>query len=314
MWKLIIARLLAALPVLLIVAICVFTLFRFMPVQAPAAILGDSATPEAVALLSKQMGLDRPGVVLFFEWLQGALRGDFGRSYVSGHEVTQEIAHRLPITLTLAAGGMFIAILVGVPVGVAAALQRNLLLDRILTSAVSVLLATPGFWLALLLVLFFSVRLRWLPVAGYTPPGTDPLKWFLGFVLPWMSLGLGVTASIARQTRSAMIEQLDSQYARALIARGCPKPRVVLRYCLKNGMIPVLAILGMLMTYMIGGSFVVEQIFSIPGLGSLVLDSINRGDVPVLQAVVLVIAFFAIIVNLLVDIGYGLLDPKVRPE
>lgn len=314
MWKLAIARIIAAVPVMLLVAVCVFALFRFVPVQAPAAILGESATPDAVARLSEQMGLDRPAPVLFLEWLGGALQGDFGRSYITGRLVAGEIAHRLPITLTLATGGMLVAVLLGVPAGVIAALNRNSVLDRVLTSLVSVLLAMPGFWLALLLVLLFAVELRWLPVAGYTPPGSDPVAWLRGFVLPCVSLGLGATASIARHTRSSMIEQLESQYVRALVARGCPRWRLVFRYCLKNAMIPVLAVMGMLTALMLSGSFVVERVFSVPGLGSLVLDSINRGDVPVLQAVVVVVAGFVILVNLLVDIGYGLLDPKVRPE
>jgi len=278
------------------------------------SILGDGATPEAVARLAAEMGLDRPAPVLFFEWVGNALRGDFGRSYVTGLEVSDEIAHRMPITLTLALGGIFIAVILGVPTGVIAALNRNSFIDRALTGIVSVLLAMPGFWLALLLVLFFAVQMRWLPAAGYTPPSAGLWPWLRGFILPCLALGLGATANIARHTRSAMLAQLDSQYARALMARGCPRGRLVMRYCLKNAMMPVLAIIGMLTALMLSGSFVIEKVFSVPGLGSLILDSINRGDTPVLQAVVVVVAVFIIAVNLVVDIGYGLLDPKVRPE
>lgn len=314
MWKLIVSRLLAAVPILFLVAVCVFTLYRFVPIQAPAVILGEAATPEAVQRLSEEMGLDQPAPVLFFKWLSGALQGDFGQSYISGRQVTEEVWHRLPITLMLATGGMVIALLIGIPCGVLAAVKRNSFVDRFLTGATSVLLAIPSFWLALLLVLFFAVKLRWLPAAGYTPAGTNLHRWFVGFLLPWFSLGLGLTASIARQTRSAMIEQLHSPYVRALTARGCAHSRIVFRYCLKNAMIPVLSIIGMLVAYVLGGSFVVEQIYSLPGLGSLVIDAINRGDVPVLQAVVILTAFFIVVVNLLVDIGYGLLDPKVRPQ
>lgn len=314
MWKLVLSRIIAAVPVVILVALVTFTLFRFVPVQAPAAILGDGATPEAVARLQQEMGLDRPSIVLFAEWVGNALRGDFGRSYITGLEVSAEIAHRLPITMTLALGGMAIAVLLGVPIGVTAALKRNSLIDRALTGMVSVLLAMPGFWLALLLVLLFAVELRWLPAAGYNPPSAGVLLWAKGFVLPCLALGLGATASIARHTRSSMIQQIDSQYARALTARGCPRRRLILHYCLKNAMMPVLAVIGMLTALMLSGAFVIERIFSVPGIGSLILDSINRGDVPVLQAVVVVVALFIITVNLLVDIGYGLLDPKVRPE
>ncbi|MCG6114823.1 MAG: ABC transporter permease [Mesorhizobium sp.] len=314
MWKLTFARTVAAIPVIILVALVAFSLFRFVPVQAPAAILGDGATPEAVARLTAEMGLDRPAPVLFFEWVGNALRGDFGRSYVTGLEVSNEIAHRMPITLTLALGGIFIAVILGVPTGVIAALNRNSFIDRALTGIVSVLLAMPGFWLALLLVLFFAVQMRWLPAAGYTPPSAGLWPWLRGFILPCLALGLGATANIARHTRSSMLAQLDSQYARALMARGCPRGRLVMRYCLKNAMMPVLAIIGMLTALMLSGSFVIEKVFSVPGLGSLILDSINRGDTPVLQAVVVVVAVFIIAVNLVVDIGYGLLDPKVRPE
>lgn len=314
MWKLTFARTIAAVPVVLLVALCTFILFRFVPVQAPAAILGDSATPAAVARLTEEMGLDRPAPIIFFEWVGKALQGDFGRSYVTGRDVAAEIAHRIPITLTLALGGIAIAVLLGVPIGVLSALYRNSFLDRALTSAVSVLLAMPGFWLALLLVLLFAVQLRWLPVAGYAPPSAGFWPWLSRFILPCFALGLGATANIARHTRSSMLQQLDSQYARALTARGCPRGRLIMRYCLKNAMMPVLAIIGMLTALMLSGSFVVEKVFSLPGVGTLILDSINRGDVPVLQAVIVVVALFIIVVNLLVDIGYGLLDPKVRPE
>lgn len=203
MWKLIVSRLLAAVPILFLVAVCVFTLYRFVPIQAPAVILGEAATPEAVQRLSEEMGLDQPAPVLFFKWLSGALQGDFGQSYISGRQVTEEVWHRLPITLMLATGGMVIALLIGIPCGVLAAVKRNSFVDRFLTGATSVLLAIPSFWLALLLVLFFAVKLRWLPAAGYTPAGTNLHRWFVGFLLPWFSLGLGLTASIARQTRSA---------------------------------------------------------------------------------------------------------------
>ena len=314
MWKLIISRLIAAIPVVVMVAVVTFILFRFVPVQAPAAILGDSATPEAVERLRQEMGLDRPQLVLFFEWVTNALRGDFGRSYITGLEVSGEIAQRLPITLTLALGGMAIAILLGVPVGVTAALYRNSIIDRTLTSIVSLLLALPGFWRGLLLVLAFAVELRWLPAAGYTPISSGLWPWARSIILPCLALGLGATASIARHTRTSMLQQLGSQYARALTARGCPRGKLVMHYCLKNAMMPVLAVIGMLSALMLSGAFVIERVFSVPGLGSLILDSINRGDVPVLQAVVVVVAVFIVLMNLLVDIGYGKLDPKVRPE
>lgn len=314
MWKLIVARVIAAIPVVMLVAIVSFLLFRFVPVQAPAAILGEAATPESIALLTKQMGLDRPAPVIFLEWVGGALRGDFGYSYITERNVTTEILHRLPVTLTLALGGICVAVALGIPAGVMAALHRNSLTDKTITGVISVLLALPGFWLAMLLVLAFSVHLRWLPAAGYTPIENGVWPWLRGFILPCLALGLGATASITRHVRSAMLQQLGSQYARALAARGCSRRRIVFHYCLKNAMIPVLAIIGMITALMLSGSFVIETVFSVPGLGSLIIEALNQGDIPVLQAVIVVVAVFIILVNLIVDIGYGLLDPKVRPE
>ena len=314
MLKLVVQRFIAAIPVLFLVAACLFALFRFVPAEAPAVILGDGATPEALARLREQMGLDRPALVLFWEWLSGVLTGDFGTSYISRAPVIVEIFARLPVTITLAAGGMVVAIFLGVPTGVLAALYRNSIFDRALTSLVSVLLAMPAFWLALLLMLYFGLTLRWFPVSGYTPFSENPKAWALGFVLPWLSLGFGATASIARHTRSTMIEQLDSQYVRALIARGCPSFRLIVKYCLKNALIPVLAVIGILTTLMLSGSLVIERVFALPGIGILIQNAVNSGDVPVLQGVVLLVAGFVILVNLVVDICFGLLDPKVRPE
>ncbi|MDQ0137762.1 peptide/nickel transport system permease protein [Neorhizobium galegae] len=314
MLKLVVQRILSAMPVLLMVAICVFALFQLIPIDAPAVILGEGATPEAMARLAEEMGLNRPAPVIFLEWVSGTVKGDLGISYITRSPVMDELVDRLPITLTLATGGILVAISLGIPVGVMAALNRNSVLDRFLTSVVSLLLAMPAFWLALLLSLYFAVRLRWLPVSGYTPFGDDPKAWFMGFILPWLSLGFGATASIARHARSAMIEQLDSSYVRSLVARGCPSFKLVFRYCLKNAMIPVLAVIGMLTTLMLSGSLVIERVFALPGIGILIQNSLQSGDVPVLQAVVLVIAGFVILVNLCVDILYGLLDPKVRPQ
>lgn len=314
MLKLVIRRLLAVVPMLLLVSIVVFFLFSLVPIDAAAVILGDAATAEQRAVLAQQLGLDRPLLERLGNWLSGAVVGDFGDSYLTRRPVAPELLDRMPATLSLAFGGLVVGLFIGIPVGVIAAQRPNSILDRGLTTVVSILLAMPGFWLALILVLVFAVQLRWFPVVGYTPFAQDPLEWARKLVLPWLAMGSGAAASIARQTRSAMLDTLESTYVRAAIARGASRGRAVYVYALKNALVPVLAVVGMQLAVMIGISFVLERIFSIPGAGTLMLDALLRGDIPMLQGAVVLIAAAIILINMLVDVGYGILNPKVRPQ
>jgi peptide/nickel transport system permease protein len=314
MWKLIVSRSALTIPLLFMVAVTVFTLFCFIPVDPVKVILSDEGTAEAQAQLRAQLGLDRPAVEQFFSWLGNALTGDLGRSYVSQEAVTTEISERLPVTVALAFGGTALAVGFGITAGVIGAVRPNSPVDRVLTAIVSVFLSIPGFWLALMLVLVFAVKVQLLPVAGYTPFSTDPAEWLRALILPWIAVGLRAGAVIARQCRSALVEALESTYVRALKSQGTAEWRIVLVYGLKNAMVPVLAMIGIEISVIVGASALIEQIFSLPGLGTLLLNGILRGDMPVLQGAVMVMALIIVLINLLVDIGYGLVDPRVRPQ
>lgn len=313
MGRYVLGRLLAMLPLLLAVSAVVFVLFAFVPVDPAAVLLGNAATVERRAAVAAELGLDQPLVVRYADWLAGAVQGEFGQSYISRREVLPDIQSRLPVTLSLVAGGLTVALVVGVPVGILAGLRHNSVADRTLTSGASIFQAMPEFWLALLLVLLVAVQFGVLPVGGYVPFANDPVEWARHLILPCLALGLGPASQIARQTRTEMIEQLQTDYVRALTARATPPWRIVWHYALKNALIPVVTLAGLHVAISFGGSFVIERIFSMPGAGSLMIDALNRSDMPVLQASIVIIAAFVIVANLGIDLIYGALNPKVRP-
>jgi peptide/nickel transport system permease protein len=314
MGKLVAQRALAMLPLLVLVAVLVFVLFSFVPVDAASVILGQSGSIEDRERLRAELGLDRPLIVQFGDWAAGLLTGDLGTSYVTRRPVVGDIAAGLPITLGLVVGGLALAFAIGITVGVLCALRPGSIGDRLLTSGGSVFQAMPEFWLALLLVWIVAVQLGWLPIGGYTEFTRNPAEWAEKMVLPWIAVALGPASQIARVTRTGMIDQLQSQYVRALTARGTPRRRIVFRYALKNALVPVVALVGLLLALALGSSFVIESIFSLPGLGSRLVDALTAGDTPMLMAAVIVVAIFVILINLLVDIVIGLLNPKVRPR
>ncbi|MDX6740092.1 ABC transporter permease [Actinocorallia sp. A-T 12471] len=313
MRNLIAYRLAMALPQLAIVSLLVFSLTYLVPGSPAAVILGVRATPQAIADVEARLGLDAPALERLGSWFANAVQGDLGVSYASNLPVVQVIAERMPATLSLILGGIVVAMLLGVSVGILAALRPGTT-DRLVSGATSVGLAVPEFWFGLVLSLVFAVKLGWVPVVAYTPFTVDPFAWFQGLILPAISLGIGAGALIARQTRAAMMESLASPYIDTLTAAGVSRRRIVLRYALKNAMVPVLASTGLTLRILIGSSFVVEQIFAFPGVGHLLLTSVIGKDFPVIQGGVLVMALLVIGVNLLLDVSYGLLNPKVRPQ
>jgi peptide/nickel transport system permease protein len=312
--KFVAGRLLSALPTLLLVSVFVFLLIHATPIDPVAQILGEGAAAEDKRLLAEQLGLGRPVTEQYFSWLLSALGGDFGASLYTSVPVAQSIADGLGITLSLAAGGMAIALVVGIPLGVLGALRPGSPADRLLTVLVAAGLAVPSFWLALLLALVFAVNLGWFPVVGYTPLTEDPVAWLMSLVLPAFALGVHTAAVIARQVRSAMIEALGSPYVQTLLARGIRRRTIVLRYATKNAMVPVLAVVAIQMSVLVAVSFIIERIFAVPGLGTLLMDSVVRADYPVLQGTIVVVAVIVLLVNLAADIAYGLINPKVRPQ
>lgn len=314
MKQLLLTRLVSLAPMLLLVSLFAFLLLHLTATDPVAQILGEGASNADRAEYARRLGLDRPLPQQFLRWVWAALHGDFGTSLYTSLPVAQSIADRIGVTLSLALAGMGFALCVGVPLGILGSLRHGSSADRLLTMLVSVGLAVPSMWLALLLSLAFSVTLRWFQVVGYTPFSESPLEWARGLVLPAIALGVHAAAVIARQTRSAMIEVLHSRYVQALRARGLPRRRIVLAYATRNALVPVLSVIAIQMSVIVGVSFVIERIFAIPGLGTLLIDSVVRADFPILQGSVVVIACFVLVVNLVVDIAYGLINPKVRAD
>ncbi|MFE6236788.1 ABC transporter permease [Cellulosimicrobium sp. NPDC057862] len=314
MGKLIAYRLLFAVPQLLIISVVVFSLTYLIPGSPAAAILGTSATPDAIAQLEAQMGLDRPPVERFVEWFGGLLHGDLGTSYRAGVPVTDMLAQRVPATVSIVLGGMVVALLLGVGAGVFTGTRPGTVADRVVTGGTVLGLAIPEFWLGLLLTTVFAVKLGWVPILAWTPFTDDPLGWLRGIVLPSLALGVTGGAIIARQTRAATVSSLASPYVDTLTAAGVPRRVLVARYGVKNALVPVLASAGVTFAILIGVSFVVEKVFALPGLGSLMLTSVIGQDFPVVQGIVMITALMVIAVNLLLDIGYGLINPQARPQ
>jgi peptide/nickel transport system permease protein len=314
MAKLIGFRLAAAVPQLLLVSVFVFSITYLMPGSPAAAILGDRATPETIAEVERNLGLDQPAPERLVEWLGGAVQGDLGESLAGGRPVSELIWERLPVTLSLVFGGMIVALAAGLLVGIMAALRPSSFIDRSLTIGTSIGLAIPEFWFGLVLILIFSVELGWFPVISYTPLTEDPLAWLHGLILPSITLASVGAAMIGRQTRDAMLGALEAPYVDTLRAVGVRSRRITLRYALKNAMVPVLAISGWQLTTLMATSFIVERVFAMDGVGHLLIDAVITQDIPVVQGAILVTASAVIVIYLLVDVAYGYIDPRARPQ
>ncbi|MBL3699301.1 ABC transporter permease [Leucobacter luti] len=315
MLKLIGTRLALAVPQLLLVSALVFLLVYLVPGSAAALILGDAAaSPEEIARVEAQLGLDRPFFVRLFDWIGAALQGDLGTSLQSGRPVAELIAEKLPATLSLIAGGLLVAMLVGIGLGVLAGTHARRPIDRGVTAFTSLLQAIPEFWLGLLLVLVFVIQLGVAPVVAWVPPEQDFWGWARGLILPALALGAGASALIARQTRTAIAAALSSRYADTLTAAGVPRQRIIWVYALKNAMVPVLAASALAVSILFGTSLVMERVFAFPGVGSMLVNAVIGKDFPLVQGTVLVVAIIIIAVNLIVDICYGIINPKARPQ
>jgi peptide/nickel transport system permease protein len=306
-------RLLALIPLLLIVSFLVFAMSFLIPGDPARTLAGGlRATPDRVLLVRHQLGLDKPVVVQYWRWLTHALRGNLGTSLFKSTSVAAEIHRRFPVTLSLAVGALVLIVALGVPAGIAAGTHPGSLIDRIVTLGTSTAIAIPDFWLATILVVVFAVKLKVLPAIGYVPITHSPVQWATHLYLPWLAMGLGGAAPVARQLRGALIDVLDQDYIRTAGAKGLPEWRVVLKHALKNAATAPVTIIGIQFAYNMGGTVILEYIFSIPGLGQYFLIGLNSRDLPVIQGVTLVIALTFVVLNLAVDILYAYLNPKVR--
>lgn len=314
MKRLIAIRLSMSVMSLLLVAAFVFVLIQLSPVDPVVLALGEGAPPEKVIAMRRELGLDQPVIVQFVAWLGGVLHGDFGISTFSHRPVVGELIDRFPVTLSLLFGGAFIAITLGLTLGFIAGLHPEGWIDRGVTSVVALALAMPSFWLALLLAAVFAVHFGLLPVAGYTSFKESPWLWARSLALPCFALSIHSIAVIARHTRGVVIDVMNSPFIEAIRARGTPRSLLIRRYVLKNALVPVLPVIGVQMAIIIATSTVMEKVFILPGLGSLMVSAVVSSDFPMLKGAIIVIATMIILINLLVDIGLGLLDPRVRPQ
>src|ERR1051326_4729197 len=307
-----IRRLLAAIPTMVLVTLAVFVILRLSPGGPAVAMLGQQASPEAVAQLNHQLGLDQPLYVQYLTWLGNALRGDLGRSAFGNQPVSELIAQRVAPTLELSLLALIVALVIGLTAGMLAAIRHNTSVDA-LSSLLAILgVSTPSFWLAILAVLVFSIDLKWLPALGYVSPTTDLATNLKDMVLPSATLGVILAAVITRMTRASMLDTLYQDYVRTARAKGLQEYSVLLRHAFANALIPIVTLLGLQLGGLLSGAVIIESIFSLPGNGQLLVTSIFNRDFPVVQGVVVVIAIVFIVVNLIVDIVYAAIDPRIR--
>lgn len=304
MARFILRRLVQTIPVLLGVATLVFLLIHLVPGDPVQAMLGDTGAPEDVARLRTQLGLDQPLHVQYLTFLRGAAKGDFGLSLRTGEPVVQAIAARLPATFELAFASVLASTLVAMPLGILAAVRARTAVDRAVTAVALLAISMPSFWLGPLLALVFSIALGWLPVSGR---GT-----LAHVVLPAVTLGVPMAAVLMRLTRASVLEELRELYVLAARARGVSRARSVLRHALRNSLIPIVTVLGLQVGSVLTGAVITETIFAWPGVGRLLVQSIGFRDYPMVQGCILLIAVTYVSVNLLVDVVYSALDPRIR--
>jgi peptide/nickel transport system permease protein len=303
-----------AVPTVLGVVTAVFLLIRLVPGDVVTQLIGlEGSLPSGrVEELRRLFGLNLPLHVQYGEYVGNVARGNLGTSLRTGRAVGPELARRFPVTIQLAVMGLAVAVIIGLPIGILAALRHGRIPDYVATGFALLGLSVPSFWLAILLILLFALRLRWLPPTGYFSPGESIAENLRHLVLPALSLGLVLAAASTRIVRSSLLEVLGRHYVRTARAKGLWEGAVVLRHALRNALIPVVTVIGLQFGTLLGGTVIIEQIFSLPGIGRYALEGINLRDYPVVQGAVLAIALSFTLVNLLVDLCYGFLDPRIR--
>lgn len=306
MLKYILRRLVMLIPVLLGVSFVVFTIMEFTPGDPVQMYLGANYTEEAYDSITKELGLDQPFLVRYVNYVADAVRGDFGNSYSTKRPVVDEIIARFPSTLVLAAASMLVAVLVAIPLGVISAIKQNSVLDSLSMLLALFGVSMPNFWLGLMLIIIFAAGLGWFPSSGS--------EGLASLVLPAITLSMNPLAMITRMTRSAMLETIRQDYIRTVRAKGMKESAVVIKHALRNAMIPITTTVGLQFGFAIGSTVLVETVFSWEGIGQLLVDSIRLKDTPIVLAVVLILATFFTIINLLIDILYAFFDPRIKAD
>ncbi|CAA9213560.1 MAG: ABC transporter, permease protein 1 (cluster 5, nickel/peptides/opines) [uncultured Acetobacteraceae bacterium] len=312
MFAYIVRRVLATIPVMAIVALFVFSLLYIAPGDPAAVIAGDQATPDDVERIRQSLGLDRPFLVRFGEWVFRIVRGDLGVSIFTNLPVSTMIAQRVQPTLSLMVLTLILAVSIAVPMGVVAAWRQGTLVDRAVMGFAVLGFSVPVFVVGYVLAYIFALELDWLPVQGYTSLDQGFFPWLENLILPSIALGGVYIALIARITRATMLEVLQQDYIRTARAKGAGQGSILFLHALKNAAVPIVTVIGIGVALLIGGAVVTESVFAIPGLGRLTVDAILRRDYPVIQGVILLFSFVYVLVNLLIDILYTLIDPRIR--
>jgi hypothetical protein len=306
MYKYILKRLALMIPVIIGVSFIIFSIMSFMPGNPARLILGEKATPEAIEQINEELGVNDPFLVRYANYVKDALRGDFGTSYSTKQPVVNEIKARFPTTLKLALLSVLIATLIGLPLGILSAVKQYSWIDNLTTVLGLGFISIPPFWLGLMLIIFFSARLGWLPSYG-----SDS---FACFILPAITSSASTFATLLRMTRSTMLEVIRQDYVTTAMAKGSDKQRIIFRHCLPNALIPLITVVGVNFGGMLSGSVITESVFGMSGIGSLLINSIRAKDVPAVMACTLLLAVLFGVVNLVVDIIYAYVDPRIKAQ
>jgi len=312
MTRLIARRLIELIPTLLILSVIIFLLQRLLPGDPAIALAGDDNDPELLEQIRKQYNLDQPLPIQYLSWIGGVLHGDLGNSMRLGRPVLDLILDRLPVTLQLAVMAMLFALVVGLTAGIISAIKQGTIWDYLANIVALAGISLPNFWMGIMMILFFSVMLGWLPASGYVSPAEDLQRSLLSLLMPAIVLGSGIAGVIMRHTRSAMLQALESDYVRTARAKGLFESRVVIRHAMRNALTPVITLGALEFGGLLGGAVLTEQIFNIPGFGKLIVDAVYNRDYAVVQGVVLVTAIVYVGMSLLADIGYVLANPRLR--
>lgn len=305
-------RLLSMVIILFLVSLFIFAIMYLIPGDVASSILGMEASPEEIARFTERMGLNEPLWIQYGHWISDVLRGDLGQSIFLRRPVSDAIGDHLPPTISLAVFAQLIALVLALPTGIVAAYKENSWLDRGLMFFTLLGTIFPSFLLALFLMLLFSVQLHWFPVAGFEPLASGISSHLRFLFLPALALGIVQSALLARMTKSAVLETLHTAYIKTARAKGLRERKVILKHALKNAGLPIITTIGQSFSMLITGAVVIESLFAIPGIGRLILNSISRRDLPVIQGVVLLVTVFYVVINIIIDLIYGAVDPRVR--
>lgn len=312
MLRFLVHRLLSAIPVLFVVSLVCFLVMWIVPGDVAAEIAGTDATAQQIAAIREQLGLDRPMLERALEWYSRLLQGDLGQSYLLNRSVMDAVLERLPVTLSLAALALVLAVVIGMLLGVFAAVRHNTLADQGAMTFALIGLSLPDFWFGLMLIFLFGVKLGWLPTGGFVAPSHDFVGWMRSMALPALTLAFTQMGVIARMTRSSMLDSLSQDYVRTARAKGLGGMAIIFRHALLNALIPIVTLIGVMTGVLIGGAVVIESVYSLPGVGRLIVGAIQRRDYPIIQGGLLMTAATFVFINIVVDLVYGWLDPRVR--